>query len=128
MNSAQGVGVASPERHLYQCWRRSSQERDGAQRRRGEAMTSFSPLPAPIYRSAWPLARFALAGLALGVVGQLVSVAGDADRISVASVEIQGRTIGHADITRSDQLFNLSGGFQLVTMIVAAVLFLVWLP
>jgi hypothetical protein len=90
-------------------------------------MASFSPLPAPIHRSAWPRARFALAGLALGMVGQLVSVAGDADRIRVRSLEIHGRTVSHADISRSDQLFNLSAGFQLITMIVAAVLFLVWL-
>lgn len=90
-------------------------------------MTFFSPFPTPTYRSAWPRARFALAGLALGVVGQLVGVAGDADRIRVTSLEIQGRIVSHADISRSDQLFNLTAGFQLVTMMVAAVLFLVWL-
>jgi Domain of unknown function (DUF4328) len=103
-----------------------TQEREGAQRKRGEAMIVPSPVPRR-YLSAWPRARFALAGLALGVVGQLVSVAGDADRISVTSLELQGRAISHADISRSDQLFNLAGGFQLITMIVAAVLFLVWL-
>jgi small-conductance mechanosensitive channel len=109
-----GVGTVSPDG----LWRW-----DGAQ---------WQPIAAPEpplvgYRSARRLAMYAVAGLVIAAVSEILSILAEGGRLSIVNRALSGQAPSYSEATTSDNLVRATALIGIAVLIGCAAVFLVWL-